>query len=94
MPNHLKELPNHLEDPFGPSKVAKSNFGRPFKSCQIILEVPNQIWTKWWGHSASEKEELESSSPYAKPKQNKLNKNNIILGLRRRKLTNRSKVMK
>ena len=50
MPNHvwktllaLPKLPNQcLEDPFGPSKVAKSNFGRPFKSCQIILEVPNQ----------------------------------------------------
>ena len=25
-----------------PSKVAKSNFGGPLKSCQIILEVPNQ----------------------------------------------------
>ena len=68
-PSRGLEVPNHFWR-------CQIKFGRPilfWRSCQIILEVPNQSWTKWWGHSASEKEELESSSPYAKPKQNKLN---------------------
>ena len=42
MPNHLKEVPNHLEDPFGPSKVAKS-FGGGAKSFGGILEDPKKV---------------------------------------------------